>query len=160
LLALTTTPLHIENDDIAGVCAAADGWIASHWQLILDANASRLAATFMKAGDMAYGTYLGMLLRPVMRALTAADLAVYPRLPGSFADSREWGNADESEQQRWFFSSVVRLSGDHLGMLVTVVHHDHRRFRVPHRPQMFAAAVPFRLLRSSGAINREEKEPS
>lgn len=131
---------------------------------------------------MAYGTYLGMLLRPVMRAFAAADLAVYPRLPGSFADSREWGNADESEQQRWFFSSVARLCDDRvLGTLVTVVHHDHRRFRVPHRPQMFAidtvgveaveaalsrrsadfaAAVPFRLLRSMAEMNREEREPS
>ena len=135
-------PLHLTGDDITGLGAAADDWIASHWELILDTHASRLSAAFAKAGDMAYGTYLGLLLRPVARALAAADLEVYPRLPGSFANSREWGNADESEQQRWFFSVVARLGEDRaLGTIVTVVHHDNGRFRLPHRPQVFGIDV-------------------
>jgi hypothetical protein len=136
--------------------------------MILDVNADRLHAAFARAGDLAYGTYMGQLLRPLARTIGEAGLAVYPRLPGLLDDSREWGNSDESEQQRWFWSSVVRLSDEKgIGTVVTILHHDHRRFRLPFRPRVFgvdavgvdavevalsrlspqfAAAVPFRAL--------------
>jgi Family of unknown function (DUF6022) len=182
LTTLAITPPRFNNEDIAAVCTAADDWIASHWQTILNANSRRLTEAFVRAGDKAYGTYLGLLLRPVMRALAEADLAVYPRLPGSFPDSREWGNGDESEQQRWFWSSVTRLGDDHrLGTIVTVVHHDHQRFRLPYRPRVFgidavgidaveaalcrhsadfAAAAPFRLVQACGTTSQESRELS
>jgi Family of unknown function (DUF6022) len=182
LRTLAVTPPHFNNEDFAAVCVAADDWIARRWQSILNANTLRLTEAFARAGDKAYGTYLGLLLRPVIRALAEADLAVYPRLPGSFPDSREWGNGDESEQQRWFWSSVTRLGGDHgLGTIVTVVHHDHQRFRLPFRPRVFgidavgidaveaalcphsadfAAAAPFRLVQSRGATSQASRELS
>lgn len=89
-------------------------------------------------GDAAYGTYLNLLFRPVRRLLEQAGLRASPRFPGDFNSSREWGNADESDQQRWMWSTIKAAGGEPLGTIVTITHHDHTRFRVPRQPGILA----------------------
>lgn len=116
--------------------------LAGTWHATRESHAQRPDSAFAKGGDKAYGTNLTLLLRPLTKAMRTFDLGVYPRLPGSFMESREWGNADGSEQQRWFWTSIVRQRDVcALGTLVTVLHHDHRCFRLPRAPEMFALAA-------------------
>jgi hypothetical protein len=89
---------------------------------------------------MAYGTYLTLLFRPIHRQLKLAGLTPKPRFPGDFNISREWGVADETDQQRWMWSTVVAADGTALGTIVTVVFHDHTQFRLPRPPQIIALA--------------------
>jgi hypothetical protein len=127
--------------DIEAVEAYAANHVGVHWQGVADQNRSKLADAFARGGDKAYGTYLGLLLRPVMRRLAEAGLKVTPRLPGLFDASREWGNADETHQQRWMWSVVRTPSGRSIGALVTVIHHDHSEFRLPQPPEIFSLAA-------------------
>src|SRR5690606_23216353 len=61
-----------------------------------------------------------------------------PPLPGDFDISREWGNEDESDQQRWMWSEIYAKDGTAIGTLVLIVYHDHTRFRVPRNPDVIA----------------------
>jgi hypothetical protein len=83
-----------------------------------------------------------MVFRPVHLQLRQAGLKPRPRLPGEFHISREWGNADETDQQRWMWSTLERLDGgEALGTLVTITYHDHTRFHVPRAPGVFAISA-------------------
>lgn len=121
---------------------ALGGWIDDHvaenWQSVLDAHAVKLADAYTRAGDAAFGTYLNLLLRGVKRKLRGAGLKTTPPLPGDFDSSREWGNDDGTDNERWMWSAVRAASGEPLGTLVTTVPHDHTRFRLPRRPRIFA----------------------
>lgn len=133
---------NIDHSTIERLGSTCAEWLAGAWHVTRDFHKQRLDNTFVNDGGRAYGMYLALLLRPLAKAMRTSGLAVYPSLPGSFMDSREWGNADESEQQRWFWSSIVRQSDAcALCTLVTVLHHDHRCFRLPRAPEVFALGV-------------------
>lgn len=122
-------------------------------------------ARFAKHGDMAYGTLNTVLFAPVRGLLRDLRLKARPRLPGKFDDSREWGNEDETHQQRWMWSVILSEEGP-IGTIAVGSHHDHTCFRLPRRPEVigissttprqivselgrlmpeFAAAQPFRV---------------
>lgn len=124
--------------DIAAIAREIETYVAGEWQTILEENHDKLADAYARAGDMAYGTYLDLLFRPVHRWMREAGLRVEPKLPGDFDISREWGNADETDQQRWMWSTVRAADGRALGTLVTITHHDHTGFRVPRAPGILA----------------------
>ena len=144
-----------ERRDIFALGHRIERHIAESWQAILQTKHDRLLEVFEKAGDAAYGTYGTLLFRPVRRQLEQAGLRASPRLPGDFEISREWGNADESDQQRWMWSTIKTAAGEPLGTIVTLFHHDHTRFRVPRQPGIIAlreidkAAVEAELSRRS-----------
>lgn len=93
---------------------------------------------FEAIGDMAYGKFNERLFQPLRQVLVSAGLKPVPRLPGSFQSSREWGNHDESHQQRWFTSRIVIREGAALGTIAVGSHHDHLRFRLPRSPEIIA----------------------
>jgi hypothetical protein len=134
-------PIHLSAEqprDIQALAQGIDQYLQAHWQVILNQHTTKLADAYARGGDMAYGTYLGLLLRPVHRAMKDAGLQAKPQLPGDFEISREWGNADETEQERWMWSTIHEADNTSIGTLVTVVYHDHTRFYVPQAPTVFA----------------------
>ncbi|WP_412028022.1 DUF6022 family protein [Deinococcus yunweiensis] len=124
------------QDDIHALGRWADDHLAAHWQEVLDTHRDKLADAYARAGDAAYGTYQHLLLRDLKRQLREAGLTATPPLPGDFMTSREWGNADQTDQERWMWSTIHAASGQALGTLVHVIPHDHTRFHVPRRPEM------------------------
>lgn len=126
--------------DIEALGRLVEAHVAERWQAVLHDNAAKLQSAYERAGDSAYGTYLSLLFRPVHRRLKEAGLRVSPPLPGDFDSSREWGNREETDQQRWMWSAVLTADGGALGTLVTITHHDHSRFRVPRQPGVLALA--------------------
>ncbi len=124
--------------DIFTLARQAEELITENWQRLLEKNQAKLLDAYNRAGDMAYGTYCDMLFRPVHKLLKQTGVSVSPRLPGDFDLSREWGNADESDQQRWMWSTLTAATGEPLGTFVTVIFHDHTEFRVPRQPQIIA----------------------
>ncbi|MDB5044452.1 MAG: uncharacterized protein JWQ08_502 [Deinococcus sp.] len=123
--------------DIHSLAAWADADLEAHWQTILTKSSATLDTAYAKAGDRAYGTYQQLLFRTTKRALREAGFSAYPPLPGDFSRSREWGNADETHQERWMWSVLAGPDGTLLGTLVHVVPHDHTQFRIPERPSVF-----------------------
>lgn len=129
----------LQHADIHAVAQHVQRHVSERWRDTLDENAGKLADAYARGGDMAYGTYLGLLFRPLNRQLKAAGLTLTPDLPGDLDRSREWGDTpDETDQQRWMWSLVQGASGEGLGALVTVVFHDHTGFRLPRSPQIIA----------------------
>ena len=96
-----------------------------------------LKQLFITEGDAVCGVFQKLLFAPIKRSLAAADLKAVPGLPGNFQSSREWGNEAET-QQRWMWSVTQSSSGEALGTLVHVIHHDHTAFRVPQQPEIIA----------------------
>ncbi|MFQ4141346.1 DUF6022 family protein [Chlorogloeopsis sp. ULAP02] len=101
-------------------------------------NRDKLLDAFSKAGDMAYGAYCYKLFRPIHQQLKQVELYPSPWFPGDFNISREWGNIDQTEQQRWMWSKITTLEGEAIGTIVTIIFHDHTQFRLPHQPQVIA----------------------
>lgn len=127
----------LQNADIHALAQHVQRHVSERWQATLDENAEKLADAYARGGDMVYGTYLGLLLRPLNRQLKAAGFTLTPDLPGNLDSSREWGEApDETDQQRWMWSLVQGANGEGLGALVTVFFHDHTGFRLPRSPQI------------------------
>lgn len=125
--------------DIQEVAQHVQHYVSHHWQTTLADNREKLADAYARGGDMAYGTYLGLLFRPLNRQLKAAGLELSPDLPGDMDRSREWGAApDGTDQQRWMWSLIRRAGGQELGTLVTVVFHDHTGFKLPRAPGVVA----------------------
>ncbi|UXN67802.1 DUF6022 family protein (plasmid) [Devosia neptuniae] len=91
---------------------------------------------FESVGDMAYGKFNALLFLPARHAIAEAGLKAVPRLPGSFQSSREWGNADETHQQRWMLSKMLGRDGRPLGTIAVGNHHDHSAFRLPRSPEI------------------------
>jgi hypothetical protein len=127
-----------KHQDIHALGQYIEGHIAGTWDTLLEQNRDKLLDAFDRGGDMAYGTYLNLLLRPVHKQLKLAGLRPKPKLPGEFDTSREWGNADESDQQRWMWSTIHAADGEPLGTIVMIVFHDHTQFRIPRQPQVIA----------------------
>ena len=118
-------------------------WIDRHvcetWAIRLEAHLWDLLAEFASEGDTAYGTYLRLLFQPVHAQMKQAGLRAFPRLPGRFSYSREWGsNPEQTDQQRWMWSTIKTADGQALGTIVTITFHDHTQFRITRRPEAFA----------------------
>jgi hypothetical protein len=124
-------------NDIFALANHVDGFVETTWEAVLREKHDKLIDAYARAGDMAYGTYLDSLFRPVEKQFRQAGLKLDPGLPGDFNISREWGNADETDQQRWFWCTVTAKEGAPVGTLVTIVYHDHSQFRLPRRPRTF-----------------------
>jgi hypothetical protein len=124
--------------DIFALAAEFTETINATWEKVLERNEAKLIDAYARGGDMAYGTYLDALFRPIRKRLKELGLKIKPRLPGDFNLSREWGVADESDQQRWMWSTVRDADGKPLGTLVTITYHDHTQFRLPRPPKLFA----------------------
>lgn len=112
--------------------------VNENWKLVIETRRAKLMDAYFRAGDMAYGTYGEYLFRPVHQELKRAGLRPIPNLPGTFDISREWGNADQTDQQRWMWSAIRTLDGTPLGTIVIVFYHDHSHFRVPRKPKVIA----------------------
>ncbi|RJE90457.1 hypothetical protein D3P07_05150 [Paenibacillus sp. 1011MAR3C5] len=118
-----------------------DAHIESQWQVTLQNHADKLQRAYEEAGDSAYGTYLNLLLNSVHKEMKENGLRPSPRLPGDFDSSREWGNVDESDQQRWMWSTIHDKEGVPLGTIVLQIFHDHTQFRLPRRPGVLALSA-------------------
>ncbi|WP_221089374.1 DUF6022 family protein [Deinococcus aquaedulcis] len=127
----------VPSGDIEALGDWLDAQLAAQWQDVLGTHAGKLADAYARAGDAAYGTYLNLLLRGAKRELRAAGLRAQPPLPGDFGVSREWGNAQETDQERWMWSVLHSPDGTPLGTLVVAMAHDHTRFHLPRRPRAF-----------------------
>ena len=127
-----------KNSDIFAIAQYIDTHIAANWQTLIEKNIDKLVDVFNRAGDMAYGMYLGWLFLPVHKQLKEAGLRPKPRFPGDFNISREWGTKEETDQQRWMWSIIESTEGKSLGTIVTITFHDHTQFRVPQKPQIIA----------------------
>lgn len=127
-----------EKDDILALGERIQAHVDAQWQALLEENAEVLQIAYERSGDAAYGVFLGLLYRPIRILLEQADRRAVPHLPGDFEISREWGSADETDNQRWMWSTIETVEGQTLGTLVTVVHHDHSRFRIPRPPAVIA----------------------
>jgi hypothetical protein len=128
------------GSDIFTLGQMIEAHIAKNWHLLFEKNRAKLLDAYQRAGDMAYGTYLNLLFRPVHSQLKAAGLRPLPPLPGDFDISREWGVPGETDQQRWMWSTIQREDGEAIGTIVTITHHDHTQFRIPRQPQIIALA--------------------
>jgi Family of unknown function (DUF6022) len=129
-----------KNSDIFTIGQYIEGHIDANWQTLLQKHHHKLLRAFNKAGDMAYGAYLNFLFRPVHMQLKQVNLYPQPRFPGDFSVSREWGNKEETNQQRWMWSTIKSTQGDSLGTIVTITFHDHNKFRIPQKPGIIALA--------------------
>jgi hypothetical protein len=123
--------------DIFAIAQYIENHIAENSQSLLLKHRDKLLRAFEKAGDLAYGVYLNFLFRPIHQQLKQVQLSPKPRFPGDFNISREWGNQEETEQQRWMWSSIESTEGS-LGTIVTITFHDHTQFRIPQNPQIIA----------------------
>ncbi|MDQ0060541.1 DUF6022 family protein [Paenibacillus harenae] len=112
--------------------------ISSNWETVLVDHRDKLQKAYEEAGDMAYGTYLNLLFLPVHRQFKEAGLNPEPRFPGDFDISREWGNEQQDNQQRWMWSTIYGPHQEPIGTIVTVVYHDHTQFQVPRQPEILA----------------------
>ena len=130
----------VENQkrDIFAIAQYIEAHIALNWQTLIHKNIDKLVGVFNKAGDMAYGMYLGWLFLPIHKQLKQAQLHPEPRFPGDFNISREWGNQEQTDQQRWMWSTIESTAGKSLGTIVTITFHDHTQFRIPQKPQIIA----------------------
>ncbi|HAX78874.1 MAG TPA: hypothetical protein DCY88_24360 [Cyanobacteria bacterium UBA11372] len=130
----------VENQkrDIFAIAQYIESHIALNWQTLIHKNIDKLVGVFNKAGDMAYGMYLGWLFLPIHKQLKQVQLRPEPRFPGDFNISREWGNQEQTDQQRWMWSTIESTAGKSLGTIVTITFHDHTQFRIPQKPQIIA----------------------
>jgi hypothetical protein len=126
------------QNDIFTLAQYIEKHIALSWETLIDKKIDKLIYVFNLAGDTAYGMYLGWLFLPIHKQLKQALLRPEPRLPGDFSISREWGNQEETNQQRWMWSTIKAVQGKSLGTIVTIVFHDHTQFRIPQKPQIIA----------------------
>jgi hypothetical protein len=127
-----------KQSDILAIAQYIEAHIALNWQTLIHKNIDKLVGVFNKAGDLAYGMYLGWLFLPVHKQLKQAQLPPEPRFPGDFNISREWGNQEQTDQQRWMWSTINSAEGKPLGTIVTITFHDHTQFRIPQKPQIIA----------------------
>jgi hypothetical protein len=123
---------------IDAIASYIEAHVTAHWQTVFSHHQNKLQKAYKEAGDMAYGTYLNLLFLPIHKQLKEAGLRPEPKFPGEFDISREWGNEEENDQQRWMWSTVYSPNDEQLGTIVTVVYHDHTQLRVPRQPRIIA----------------------
>lgn len=126
------------GSDILALGQQIEALIKENWGKVQERHEEKLLDAYARAGDMAYGTYLDLLFRPVHKRLRAAGLKAKPRLPGDFQTSREWGTPEETDQQRWMWSTILGADGQPIGTIVTITYHDHTQFQLPRPPGVIA----------------------
>jgi len=126
-----------KNSDIHAIGRYIENHINKNWQTLLQKNRDKLVDAFNKADDMAYGVYCYKLFRPIHQQLKQAGLYPLPWFPGDFNSSREWGT-DQSDRQRWMWSTITSMGGEAIGTIVTIIFHDHTQFRLPRPPRAIA----------------------
>jgi hypothetical protein len=121
---------------------------------LLRTRGAEFQRLFEEVGDSAYGSMNTALFAPIRSMLREAGLVAKPRLPGSFQTSREWGNYDESHQQRWMWSIVHKMDGPPIGALAVGSHHSHLRFEVPRGPEVIGleATTPSAVVGKLSAV--------
>jgi excinuclease UvrABC ATPase subunit len=124
-----------KNSGIHDLVQMISEHIQTNWQSTLEQNATKLEDAYARGGDMAYGTYLGLLFRKLNQQLKQAGFHLEPELPGDLNISREWGDASERHQQRVMWSLVTR-GDEELGVIAVTVFHDHTMFFLPQAPQV------------------------
>ncbi|BAZ40352.1 hypothetical protein NIES4101_63130 [Calothrix sp. NIES-4101] len=129
-----------KNDDIFAIGKYIESHVEENWQILLEKHHDKLLRAFERTGDMAYGAYLNFLFRPVYIHLKQVNLYPEPRFPGDFSISREWGNQEETNQQRWMWSTIKSIDGGSLGTIVTITYHDHNEFCIPQKPGIITLA--------------------
>jgi hypothetical protein len=139
--------------DIHELAQKIQAMIEQGLSAILPERQLEFDARFAKDGDMAYGTLNTELFAPVRVLLREHGLQAKPRLPGRFNDSREWGNADESHQERWMWSVILR-DGMPIGTIAVGSHHDHSCFRLPRSPQVIgiSSTTPRQIVSELGSL--------
>ncbi|MDH4442223.1 MAG: DUF6022 family protein [Rhizobium sp.] len=130
--------LHDANGavDIRALANQIQALVDERLAVILPAHQQGYEERFLRDGDMAYGALNTQLFQPVRTLLTELGLEAAPRLPGDFQESREWGNAEETHQQRWMWSMIKQGSGQVVGAIAVGSHHDHSSFRLPRSPEV------------------------
>lgn len=108
---------------------------------ILPTRQAEFEERFRRDGDMAYGALNTELFQPVRNLLADSGLKAEPRLPGDFQESREWGNDDETHQQRWMWSMIIDQEGEAIGAIAVGSHHDHAGFRLPRSPEIVSLSA-------------------
>jgi len=124
--------------DIRAFAAYVQSIVERRTEALLADTSHNWQHLFETTGDMAYGKFNALLFQPLRKPFADAGLKPSPRLPGSFQSSREWGNADETHQQRWFYSTIVTADGGPLGAVAVGAHHDHQQFRLPRSLEILA----------------------
>jgi hypothetical protein len=109
--------LHDANSviDIHALAERIQTLVDDQLAAILPAQQQDYDERFLRDGDMAYGALNTQLFQPVRTLLTELGLKADPRLPGDFQESREWGNAEETHQQRWMWSMIKAAGGQAVG---------------------------------------------
>ena len=115
--------------------------INDKWEVIFNEHLAKLSKAYQELGDGAYGLYLDLLFKPIYKQLKNSNFQVLPKLPGNLNSSREWGTADETDQQRWMWSVLKHTNGSDCGTLVVEVFHDHTQFRLPRKPAIRSLIV-------------------
>jgi hypothetical protein len=130
-----------KESNIESLGAYIEEHIATSWLPLLEDHRVMLEQKFQTIGDEAYGIYLDLLFKAIHEQLAACDFRVHPKLPGNFSISREWGNKEENDQQRWMWSTVRSSIYNDIGTVVVKVFHDHTAFRIPRKPAIITLSV-------------------
>ena len=130
-----------DDFDVQAIAQQIQALIDERLIQILPARQAEFDSRFARDGDMAYGALNTELFLPVRKLLRDLGLRARPRLPGGFQESREWGNADETHQQRWMWSFLQDDAGRSVGAIAVGSHHDHSRFRLPRSPEVLGLAA-------------------
>lgn len=115
--------------------------IDDNWEFVFNQHLLKLSKAYQEIGDGAYGLYLDLLFKPIYKQLKNCDFKVLPKLPGNLNISREWGNTDQTDQQRWMWSVLNYADGSDCGTIVVEVFHDHTQFRLPRKPAIHSLTV-------------------
>lgn len=127
----------IRNDDsVKTISQFIEDRIEKNWNTVFKSNAKKLTEAYIKAGDRAYGTYANLLFSPITKELKKAGFKSHPKLPGDLNISREWGD-NETDRQRWIWSTIESVEGEKIGTIVTILYHDHTELRIPRPPEIF-----------------------
>lgn len=128
-------PAVVEQATVLEIAGQVQQLVDAELSTILPAREAEFQQRFARDGDMAYGALNTELFAPVRLMLKEMEIKATSRLPGDFQTSREWGNADETHQQRWMWSMLTR-NGGAFGAIAVGSHHDHSCFRLPRPPEI------------------------
>ena len=117
------------NRDIHALGQYIQRHVDQHWDTVFNQIQAEMVAKYDEIGDAVYGLYGAQLFKPVHDQLKAIGWKAAPRIPGSFADSREWGD-DDTDRQRWFWTKITGEDRAAVGTIATIFYHDHITIRI------------------------------
>jgi hypothetical protein len=132
----TTLKEQTADSKIAVIGQYIQNHVDENWDVILSTKKEQLEHAFATVGEPSYGTYLNFLYQAIHAQLEEAGLHASVRFPGDMNISREWGtNLEQTDQYRCLWTTLSDSASDQpIGTIVTVLPHDHTRFRVPEKP--------------------------